>query len=451
MIDAFLILGAKPTDSVERLNELLEDKELLLDDISAVQSAYADLTNSKKRLKHEIMHYCSDVFLPFRKLITAEKKATAAVHADVFVNLGHWFEYDHWDLFERINDNRSQGGYAQIDNESTFFGAMEEIKHEFIISANSYFDSLTQKNSLAKIFNAIVRVPNFTSFFIDELMAQYELALSEILQEKEHECLKRFSEIENICTDYNDGAPLSSSLSWIVTKFDETLKDWDYCAQPLQKNAQVHGGQHENSEKLVYDIRNRVIAVCNSSQEKLVKLIQQLNVDITFNHYSSALDERAKLTTQIPDNLKLTEALIKIMDTLKQVFSELEITAEQLSQDQDDLRRLKDALLKWNTPLQEAKRREEQNKISEQRKSTICRIVHGVISAICFVVMIVGFSLSINPLGVVFLTYGAAFGCCCGFYPWLEDKGIMKWIIIGAIILGAILGTLVGAAGSGST
>lgn len=45
--NAFELLGATPSDSIEALQELLDEKELLSDDIATVQSAYADLTNPK--------------------------------------------------------------------------------------------------------------------------------------------------------------------------------------------------------------------------------------------------------------------------------------------------------------------------------------------------------------------------------------------------------------------
>lgn len=453
MIDAFSVLGGAPTDSNERLQELLEEKELLTDDASEAQAAYADLTNLKKRLRHEIEYFCRDDFHDFRQMVARAEKPTIVVIADILVGIGRWFEEENDELFEKINDARLVGGYPQIESENVIFAMVEEIKQECISSANSYLDGFVE-DSVVKIFNKIVQIGDFESFFIDELMAHYELIVSETLQSKENECTARFDEIESIGNNFNSGASLSPDLSSKVTEFEKALKDWDRYAQPLQKNAQARGGQHENSEKLVHDIRNRTIDLCNRSQEKLGRLIEQLNDlskfydfmnnpnamtargvrDLDSNRLSAGFNARQELMTKIPDSLRLTEALIQIVNILQMVFSELEITAEQLSKDKEDLIGLKEALIKWNKPLQEEKRKEENRAISAQRTSRNCRITHGVFSAICFIIMIICFAVGNIPVGVGLIVMTIAFGCCCGFYPALEDKGIMKWIIIVAVI-----------------
>lgn len=445
IIDAFSVLGATPTDSNERLQELLEEKELISDDMCEARSAYADLTNPKKRLKHEIMYLDRDKFFAFNQMIEAEEKATATVHANVLVGLGHWFEEEKKYLFEKINYDRMMGGYALIDNESAISSALEEIRHEFVMVTDSYLDSLTEKKSLAKIFNKIVNVPDFKSFFVDELMAHYELALGEILQEKETACRELFSKIEAICTKFSNGEFLSPYLPNYVAKFEEALKDWDVFAQPLQKNAQVHGGQHKNSEELAHDIRNQVIELCNRSIEKLGYLLDTSNdyLSETYSNVgygysqSAVVKARKEFINQIPHSLRLIESLIRIVDILLQVFAELEITSEQLLQDKKDLQMLKSILNRW-APLKIEE--EPKEKPKSRKKWKVGQVVHGVFALICLIVMIVGFSVDIFALGVSFLILTVAFGCCCGLYSLLEDKGVMKWIIIVAVVVGTVCG-----------
>lgn len=108
MNNAFTVLGAEPTDSTERLQELLDEKELLLDDASEAQAAYADLTNPKKRIQHEIEYFCSDALDDFNKLVNRsfEETPTLSKIANIVVKLGWWFDEDDNGLLERINDAR---------------------------------------------------------------------------------------------------------------------------------------------------------------------------------------------------------------------------------------------------------------------------------------------------------------------------------------------------------
>lgn len=356
MIDAFSVLGGAPTDSNERLQELLEEKELLTDDASEAQAAYADLTNLKKRLRHEIEYFCRDDFHGFRQMVARAEKPTIAVIADILVGIGWWFEEENDELFEKINDARLVGGYPQIESENVIFAMIEEIKQECISSANSYLDGFVE-DSVVKIFNKIVQIGDFESFFIDELMAHYELIVSETLQSKENECNARFGEIERLCRGFNNGASLSPTLSSKVTEFETTLKDWDRYAQPLQKNAQARGGQHENSEKLVHDIRNRLVELCNQSQNSLMKMMEAIGSMNTATPYSyqAGVSARDALPQKISDSILFLDALIRLTEILTAVFAELEITTEQLKQDKSDLIGLKNTLKDLDYKIKAAK------------------------------------------------------------------------------------------------
>ena len=356
MNNAFTILGAEPTDSAERLQELLDEKELLLDDVSEVQSAYADLTNPKKRVQHEIAYFCEEALSDFNKLVSRSFIETPTIGkvANILVELGWWFESDNDELFDRINDARSDGGFTQLDDESIVALSVENLKQECISSTNSYFDRLTEK-ALVNIFNQIVKIEDYESFFIDELLAYYELTISEQLQEKEKKCETIFNEIERLCNQFNNGGSLSYLISGKVTEFGTALKDWDSYAQPLQVNMQRRGGQHDSSGALVHDIRNRVIELCNRSQAEIGQMLN----DLTQNDYYAKYVARDKLPQKLSDSVKLTEILLKIIDILSSVFAELEITAEQLKKDKKDLTELKNTLTSLNNQVQEAKKEGE--------------------------------------------------------------------------------------------
>lgn len=124
-INAFEILGATPSDDLDRLQELLDEKELLSEDPSAAQNAYGELTNPKKRLLHEITYIRADMFEGFYKLIfkEPEKPSTDDV-ADVLVEIGQWFEESDEDLFFEINECRNKSGFKPIEDESVLFQAI---------------------------------------------------------------------------------------------------------------------------------------------------------------------------------------------------------------------------------------------------------------------------------------------------------------------------------------
>lgn len=454
-INAFEILGATPSDDLDRLQELLDEKELLSEDPSAAQNAYGELTNPKKRLLHEITYIRADMFEGFYKLIfkEPEKPSTDDV-ADVLVEIGQWFEESDEDLFFEINECRNKSGFKPIEDESVLFQAIDNLRSDAIQSANEYIDSL-KKQSVVSIFNKIVKIDNYESFFIDELLAHYELIIKETIQGKEKECRDSFSEIEQICNRFNSGQSLSSQLDEKVSEFKTKLKNWDHCAQPLQVNMQCHGGQHEDSERLLRDLRNKVIDLCNESQNKLGSLLTQWQTAMSQYNFSSVYSIRQQINERIPDSLRLVENLISIIDIFKSVFAELDIDYERLSKDKEDLIDLKKSLTQLNQPIQQEKQRQVQARQQQEQASKNGRVAHGVFAGISLFIMIICFASGSIGGGVAFLIIASAFAMCCGFYPQLEGKKIMPWIIgIGifiAIMAGAGIGSNTNTSSSSSS
>ena len=206
--NAFEVLGATPSDNIESLQELLDEKELLSDDVAAVQSAYADLTNPKKRLVHEIIYLRAECFIEFKNLIFHQFDESPSVRgvAQILVDIGLWFDYDNDELFEDINTAREESGFIKLEDDSTLLEAINDLRTDCLQSANNYLDNI-KENSLVLVFNQIVKIDEYESFFIDELIAHYELIISESLQKKENECRDSFNRIEDSCNAFNNGSP----------------------------------------------------------------------------------------------------------------------------------------------------------------------------------------------------------------------------------------------------
>ena len=83
---------------------------------------------------------------------------------------------------------------------------------------------------------------------------------------------------------------------------------------------------------------------------------------------------------------------------------------------------------------QEARQRAE----AEQAK-LYARIAQGVLAGICFIVMIIGFSVGNLGLGIGFLILALGFGICCAAYENLTEQNAKRWIIIPVIIIAFIL------------
>lgn len=494
--NAFNILGATPDDSIETLQELLEEKELMVDDSEPLHSAFSDLTNPKKRLIHEIKYFCEESLEDFYKLVSHGYNSIPVEKvANILVSLGNWFELDNSDLVDDINESRKNSGVALIIDGSVVDDAVESLQNECVMCADSYLDRL-KESSLVNVFNRIVKTDGFASAFSDTLMAHYEILIRETLSEKELECRSLFNDIKSTCNSFIGGSMFSCDLTKKIESFRTQLNAWDKYSQPLQINMQIHGGQHEESTRLLHDFRNDVIEICNNSQADIVKLLNGIKKQNSINqflHTPSAAsvspikymsqDEfvysfraREQLIQKLPGYLKLTRGLIDLIRIFKTVFSELDLSAEILAQDEENLIDLKNTLDGINSQIQPNNDSHivsnsripshgivNADKFRENRNgddtscdnNTICRgpfsswsfgrICYGILSIVFLVIMIIGFVEGSIALGVAFLISMITFAICCIFYLALEDELFDRWKARNVVVtVGIILSTVIG-------
>lgn len=435
MKNAFTVLGATPFDNAERLEELLEEKELISDDDTEAQAAYTELSNPKRRVISELAYFAGETFSTFESIAVGTRpvELTVGEAALAIVNIGKWLDNANEVVLEEINDARSSSNFPLIV-ESLLQQSVDTFSAECSALAQRYFDHL-KENSLVSIFNNIVKIKDYGSFFIDELMAKYEAAIKESLNKKEDGCIDAFGKIEEICNRFNRGYSLDSALGNDMAAFETTLKAWDRYAQPLQVNAQHHGGQHEESSDLVLSLRNKIIDLCNHSQETLGKMIEQVGM---YN-----CQARQSLPEKLSDSVEFTTQLIRLIDILSSVFAELDVTAEQLKKDKQSLHELLDTLSGLNDKLQGAvtvrKNQEARQRAEEEKSKSYARIAQGVLAGICFIVMIIGFAVGNIGLGIGFLVLALGFGICCAAYDALTEKNAKKWVVIVAAVIAIII------------
>lgn len=435
MKNAFAVLGATPFDNAERLEELLEEKELISDDDTEAQAAYTELSNPKRRVISELAYFAGETFSTFESIAVGTRpvKPTVGEAALAIVNIGKWLDNANEVVLDEINDARSSSNFPLID-ESLLQQSVDTFSAECSALAQRYFDRL-KENSLVSIFNNIVKIRDYGSFFIDALMAKYEAAIKESLNKKEDSCIDAFGKIEEICNRFNRGYSLDSALGNDIAAFETTLKAWDRYAQPLQVNAQHHGGQHEESSDLVRSLRNKIIDLCNHSQETLGKMIEQVGM---YNFQARQL-----LPEKLSDSVEFTTQLIRLIDILSSVFAELDVTAEQLKKDKQSLRELLATLSDMNAKIQgavtERKHREARQLEEAEKTRSRARIAQGVLAGICSIVMIIGFSVGNIGLGIGFLILALGFGICCAAYDALTEKNAKKWVVIVAAVIAIII------------
>lgn len=435
MKNAFAVLGATPFDNAERLEELLEEKELISDDDTEAQAAYTELSNPKRRVISELAYFAGETFSTFESIAVGTRpvKPTVGEAALAIVNIGKWLDNANEVVLDEINDARSSSNFPLID-ESLLQQSVDTFSAECSALAQRYFDRL-KENSLVSIFNNIVKIKDYGSFFIDALMAKYDAAIKESLNKKEDSCIDAFGKIEEICNRFNRGYSLDSALGNDIAAFETTLKAWDRYAQPLQVNAQHHGGQHAESSDLVRSLRNKIIDLCNHSQETLGKMIEQVGM---YNFQARQL-----LPEKLSDSVEFTTQLIRLIDILSSVFAELDVTAEQLKKDKQSLRELLATLSDMNAKIQgavtERKHREARQLEEAEKTRSRARIAQGVLAGICSIVMIIGFSVGNIGLGIGFLILALGFGICCAAYDALTEKNAKKWVVIVAAVIAIII------------
>ena len=299
MRNAFEILGATPNNDNKKLQELFEEQQLLADDNTEIEWAYAELSNPKKRIAHEVAYFADESISNYIALVKNEfpERPNVSETAKYIVEAGLFLESATNRLFEQISDSRLISDFPSIE-ESDLSNIIEALNNEYVALGSTYFDGISEK-SLVSIFNAIVKIEEYQSNFIDDLIEHYRFKIEDSLKENEDKCRESFDEVERYCNRYNHEGILSYLVIEKANQFVKELKEWDKLAQPLQVNMQYHGVEDEESSSFARNIRNRVIDIVNDTQEVIGRLLNSLNQSNDINTYIA----RYWAVQQLPDKL----------------------------------------------------------------------------------------------------------------------------------------------------
>jgi hypothetical protein len=336
MIDAFSILGATPLDNMEKLKELFEEKQLFSDSNNdEINLAYSELTNIKKRINHEIYYYSKKTFKKFYEIFNDndndEQKLVIEDICSSIIKVGKWFDRNIDYLFNQINKNRENAGFALVGDKTILQENVDEIKSNCISKVTKYFDFI-DSNDLVTIFNTLVMQDNYICFFVDDLLAHYENAMKETIDKKKKLCNQKFALIEKNSNTFIANGDIAANFSNNINSFKKAITSWDKIVQPLQINYENRGSEHPASLDFVHDLRNKVIDMCNKSQEDLTSLINKISQD-----YSA----KQSFIKKLVNSVTYIDNLIKILDILIGIFKEIETIAERLKKDKQDFLSLK--------------------------------------------------------------------------------------------------------------
>lgn len=449
MKNAFFVLGAMPEDSSEKLKELFEEKQLFCDDDKDLEFAYLELINVKKRIKHEIGYFTSKTFKNFDKIFfddtSDEQEIVIEDMCKAIIKVGKWFDLGIDDLFVKINNSREIAKFTQISDKDSLQDSISELRSEYILAVKKYFDYFKEKD-IVLIFNNLVKEPNYMSFFVDDLLSIYESALQVSIENKEKTCLRKFKLVENGTNYFLDFDQIPSDFSDNINDFKKSLVIWDSYVQPLQVNSKNRGVQHEGSIKFASLLRNKVIDMCNESQESLQKLIK--------NPWGYGSLAKQTLVNKIVKSIEFTNYLIKILNILQSTFAEMVVFNERLQKDKEDFENLKEVLETVLTQLDPYKAfsravdNVKEDKIETSSKnntksesknqsanddawSDAIRAVMAITIMISFVIMVIGFGILSNVLGVLSLIIGVISSLCA--YKWGQSRiklNTMKFVSI---------------------
>lgn len=339
MRNAFDILGATPLDDASKIRELFEEKQLFADDESEISFAFTELTNIKKRIKHEIEYFSKDTFKDFNDIFVNEDEEQELVLEDVcgaIITIGKWFDRNTDEIFDEINNNRQIASFSLISNKEVVYDAVQTMKENCILEIKQYFDYLKEKD-IVSLFNILVLQDNYSSFFIDELLNHYEAVLKETIDKKAKLCSNKFDLIKADARSFIDNNNLDENFKVHITEFKKALNAWDKIVQPLQINCENRGMEHPTSSDFIHILRNDVIEMCNDSQTKLTDIIKTLSYD-----YGA----RNRFINRAYKSVDFIDLLTEILNVLLNVFKEITVVAERLKQDKQDFANLKAELNK---------------------------------------------------------------------------------------------------------
>lgn len=462
MKNAFSILGATPNDNVDKLRELFEEKQLFFDDDTEINYAYTELINLKKRIKHEIRYFSRKTFKNFDNIFFENDEEEQEVVIDdmcqAIIDVGKWFDLSSEVILDEINNSRNKSGFTPIGDAEILQETINDFRAECILGVKQYFDFFKGKD-IVTWFNTLVKQDDYMSFFIDDLLVLYEDVMSESIKKKEKDCNKKFGLIEqDVNLFLSDGILLFDGLSNKIVNFEKSLSAWDKIVQPLQVNFENRGGRHGTSVDFATMLRNKVIDMCNKSQNSLIKQLNP-NFYLTHNFYSGSL--QYDMVFNITESTRLIQLLKNILNIMGKYFAEIDDFVERLKQDETDLENIKLELqntlnvidpyrvhrnkltkITANCDCKEGNfQNHKETTVADSAWERIVRWILGITILVALIVMVVNFANENGGVGVISLIMVTVTSMLA--YGWRRLDIELEFVKLASIALAILMGIVV--------
>ena len=323
----FHILGATTRDNRHRIMELAEERSLL-SNADECMEARAILINPRRRIPAEVAWLPSVdpsfYGLLFRYLESPDEEFPNITMAPIAItnlratklarhpglsssDIVAWIltiaqvseSINSETVCATLNADRSVSGFPEITDMSTVDDAIRDQRRCYAQTATSVLENLSV-NARARAMTSLFETTTSNGRYqcptlIRDLIPGYERSVQDSLEQ-----LKRTIEtLEGRLRAMADAQHPDTTLSAIVDQLLESLREWDTLVQPIQLSRQSTGQRHDASSEMARRFR-------------------QLAADLFIEYRRPNFSRR-------------------ILSTLRDVFSEVPETAEQIAEDSNAL------------------------------------------------------------------------------------------------------------------
>ena len=337
----FHILAATTRDNRQKIMELAEERILSIDSNECIQ-ARTDLTHPRKRLSAEIawlpgtglvrasevLRYLEssagnlvgmDKLAQFKNILGTDKMIPLAQANLLAARLSHLPDYpsdfvaawvvSEWiveiaNVFESIdpetvhviiNEERTVSGFPAITDLSSIETEIQERRYHYRQVITSTLDKLHIKECAGAVTRVVLAATNNKEksrlTLIEDMVDWYELVVQESL-EKEERSIRVLDEKVRTAVDAKSS---DTALAPMVSQLIQAVKNWGSFAQPIQIIKRSQGLSHKASYRVAGPVRKLVVDL--------------------FNQYGKL------------------EFARQLIDTLQEVFAEVDELAERIAED----------------------------------------------------------------------------------------------------------------------
>ena len=324
----FHILGATTRDHRHRIIELAEERSLLGDANECAESRSILITPSRRisaevawlpgvdpTLYDEILRHLdspNQIFFNINRLthtaranlcVSDLSRLTNLLSSNIMeriLTIAQTSEAINLDTVCAIlNDDRRVSGFPEITDLSVIDGEIRKQRRYYSQTVTSVLENLPV-NARARVMTLLLETSTNNGrhqcpILIKDLIAAYELGVQDSLEQQQKIIEAQDAKLRAMADAKNP----NTTLTPIVDQLLESVREWDVLAQPIQLSQRSTGQRHDASFEMAWHFR-------------------KLAADL-FHEYQKSVFSK------------------KILNTLKDVFSEVPEIAEDLTEDLESL------------------------------------------------------------------------------------------------------------------